>query len=136
MEECVAVGEFLTDAGGGLPGEPRVGHRVIADEVAGGGDSAGDLRALTDVAPDKKKGGADVVDGEDVEKALGDDVIGAVVVGERDFVWIAAGYKYFPEELGFRRECGVGAATGEEACCRECCGGRRDVGSVHFLIQV
>ena len=87
FEDGVAAGELLADAGGGLPGEPGVGHGVVADEVSGCGDGAGDLRALTDVAADEEEGGAYVVAGEDFEKALGDDVVGAVIVGEGDFVW-------------------------------------------------
>ena len=89
FEEGVAVGEFLADAGRGLPGEPGVGHGVVADEVSGCGDGADDLRALTDVIADEEEGGANVVVGEDVEKALGDDIVGAVVVGEGDFVGVA-----------------------------------------------
>ena len=66
---------------------------------------------LTDVAADEEEGGADVVAGEDFEKALGDDVVGAVVVGECDFVGVAAGDKDVAEELGLRGESGVGAAA-------------------------
>src|SRR5260370_26187219 len=87
FEEGVAAGGFLTDAGGGLPCQPGMGDGVVANEVAGRGDGAYDLRALADVAADEEEGGADVVQGEDVQKALGDDVVGAVVVGEGDFVW-------------------------------------------------
>ena len=36
FEEGVATGEFFADAGGGLPGEPGVGHGMVADEVARG----------------------------------------------------------------------------------------------------
>ena len=133
FEDGVAAGELLADAGGGLPGEPGVGHGVVADEVSGCGDGADDLRALTDVAADEEEGGADVVAGEDVEKALGDDVVGAVVVGEGDFVGIAAGDEDFAEDLGLRGESGVGAATGEEAGSGESCGRRRDGGGVHYL---
>jgi hypothetical protein len=79
-----------------------VGHSVVADEVAGCGDSADDLRALADVVADEEKSGADVVAGEDFEKALGDDVIGAVVVGEGDLVGVARRYEDFAEELRLR----------------------------------
>jgi hypothetical protein len=106
---------------------------VVADKVSGCGDGAGDLRALTDIAADEEEGGAYVAVGEDVEKALGNDVIRAVVVGEGDFVWVAAGYENLAEELGLRRERGVGEATGEEAYRGESCGRRRDGGSVHYL---
>ena len=60
FEDGVAVGELLADAGRGLPGEPGVGHGVVADEMSGRGDGAGDLRALTNVAADEEEAGADV----------------------------------------------------------------------------
>ena len=81
---ALAVGEFGADAGGGLPGEPGVGHGVVADEVSGGGDGSGDGGTLADEAADHEEGGADVVAGEDFEEALGGEVVGAVVVGEGD----------------------------------------------------
>ena len=64
--------------------------------------------------------------GEDVKKALGDDVVGAVVVGEGDLVWFAGGDENFAEDLRLRRQCGVGAKR-DEACSGESCGRRRDV---------
>lgn len=51
--------------------------------------------------------------GENVEKALGNDVVGAIVVGECDFVRVSAGYQDFAEDLRLRGQSGVGAATGE-----------------------
>jgi hypothetical protein len=57
---------------------------VVADEVSGGCDGAGDGGALLDVAADEEECGAGVVAGENFEEALGGDVVGAVVVGEGD----------------------------------------------------
>ena len=74
----------------------------------------------------------DVVPGENVEKALGDDVVGPVVVGEGDFVWVAGGDEDFAEDLGLRGKSGVGAATGE-ARSGESCGCCRNGGSVHCV---
>ena len=102
FEDAVAVGELLADAGGGLPGEPWVGHRVVADEMPGRGDGTGDLRALANISADEEEAGADIELGEHVEKALSDHVIGAVVECESDFVWVVAGYQGFAEQLGFR----------------------------------
>ena len=133
FEDGVAAGELLPDAGGGVAGEPRVSHGVVADEVSGRGDSADDLRALPDEISDEEEGSADVVVREDFEKALGDDVVRAVVVGESDFVWIAAGDKDFAEDLRLRGEGGVGAATGEEARRGESYGRRRHGGNVHCV---
>ncbi len=99
FENGVAVGELVADASGGLPGEPGVGHGVVADEVSGRGDGADDLRALTDVVADEEEGSAVAVAGEEVEKTLGDDVVGAVVEGEGDFVWVARGDEEFAEDL-------------------------------------
>ncbi len=48
----------------------------------------GRLGALADVAADEEESGAGVVAGEDVEEALSGDVVGAVVVGEGDLVWV------------------------------------------------
>src|SRR5213075_672221 len=82
FEDAVALGELLADAGQGLPGEPGMRHGVVADEMPGCGDSTGDLRALANVAADEEEAGVDIVAGEDLEKALRDDIVGAVVEGE------------------------------------------------------
>jgi len=116
----VAVCEFFADAGGGLPGEPGVGHGVVADEVSGGCDGASDGGTLLDVAADEEERGAGVVAGEDFEETFGGDVVGTVVVGEGDFVWVLAGYEDFAEYLGLGGECGVGECAcggGGEKCC-------------------
>jgi hypothetical protein len=128
FEGFVAGGELFADAGFGLPGEPGVGHGVVADEVAGGGYGSGDVGTLKDVAADHEEGGAGVVAGEKLEEALGGVVVGAVVVGEGYFVGVGRGYEDLAEELGLSGEGGVDAGPcsgcgGEEGC-------RGDGGSV------
>ncbi len=75
----------------GVPGEPGVGHGVVADEVACGGDLADEGGALADEVADEEEGGADVVAGEDFEELRGGGGVGAVVVGEGDFVGLWRG---------------------------------------------
>ena len=101
------------DAGGGLPREPGVGHGVVADEVSGGGDGADERGALADEAADEEEGGVDLVAGEDFEQPLGGGVVGAVVVGEGDFVGIGACDEHPAEELGLRPEGGVGSGSAD-----------------------
>ncbi len=103
FENGVAFCEFLAYPARRLPGQPGVGHAVVADQVSGGGDGAGDLRALANVAPNEEEAGADIVVGEDLKQALSDNVVRAIVEGEGDFAWIVAGYECLAEELGFRR---------------------------------
>ena len=130
FESVVAAGDFLTDASGGLPGEPGMRHGVVADEMSRGRDGAGDLRALTDVVADEKETGADVEAGQDIKESFGDDIVGTVVVSEGDLVWVWRGDKNFAEDLRLCRQCGVSAER------RKACGSdsrRRDCGSVHCL---
>ncbi len=72
---------------------------MVADGVAGGGYGAGDGWALADEVSDHEEGGADVVAGEKFEERIGGNVVGAVVVGERYFVGVAAGDDGVAEEL-------------------------------------
>ena len=58
---------------------------------------------LANVAADEEEAGANIVAGEDLEKALRDDIVGAVIEGEGDFVWIIAGNEGLAKQLGFRR---------------------------------
>src|ERR1700693_2834166 len=55
---------------------------VVADDVSGLDDLAGNLRLLVDVASDQKKSCVYVVFCENFEQAQGVRVVGAVVVGE------------------------------------------------------
>lgn len=115
FEGGVAAGELFADAGGGLPGQPGVGHGVVADEMASGGDGAGEVGTLADEVPDEEEGGADLMAGEDFEKALGGGGVGAVVIGEGDLVGIRPGYDDLAEDLGLRPESGVGSSPSEKA---------------------
>src|SRR6266851_7786302 len=109
-----------------------MGSGVIADEVAGGGYLADELGALADEAADEEEGGVDLVAGEDFEEALGGFVVGAVVVGEGDFVGLRRGDESGAEELGLRVEGGVG----QGACWRgeDCCGFYEGVRHVLFIV--
>lgn len=136
FEGCVAAGEFFADAGGGLPGQPGVGHGVVADEVAGCGDGSGKVGTLADEATDEEEGGADLVAGEDFEEAFGGGGVGTVVVGEGDLVGIGARSEDFAEDLGVRPEGGVGGCSGEKSGCCEDGGGFGDgLGCGHGLIE-
>jgi len=75
-----ALGEFTTDLGFGFDDEQRMSEGVVADEVAGSGDFAGDFGALLNVAADEEKSRSNIVAGEDVEQSEGMGVVGAVVV--------------------------------------------------------
>jgi hypothetical protein len=79
--------------------------------VAAGGDSANQGGTLADVAADHEEGGTDFVAGEDFEKAFGDKVIGAVVVGKGDLFGSAGGDEDWPEDLGLGPEGGIGASA-------------------------
>ena len=59
---------------------------MIADDVSGVGDFAGNVGALADVASDHEEGRADIVPGEHVEEFQRVWVVRAVVVGERDLL--------------------------------------------------
>ena len=106
-------------------------HGVVADEMPGCGDGADDVRTLTDEVADEEESGMDVVRGEKVEEPFGDDIVGAVVVGQCDLIWIAGSDEDFAEDLGLGGESGVSAAASEESCSGESCGRRRNGGSVH-----
>jgi hypothetical protein len=76
---------------------------VIADNVAGGGDLAGDLGMLGDVAADQEKRGADLVPIEDIEQARGPGIVGTIVEGEGQLPRAMVGAdEGSPEELGAR----------------------------------
>lgn len=71
---------------------------MIADNVAGLDDLAGEIGALLDVASDDKESCLNVVFGEDFEQVQSVRVVGTVVVGESDLARAArqAG-ESFPE---------------------------------------
>ncbi len=93
---------------------------MIADEVAGGGDGAGEDGALADKAADQEKRRADFVAGKDFEQAFGGGVVGAVVIGKGDFAGVRAGDEDVAEELRLRPESGISSGT--------CGGGGKDGG--------
>ncbi len=79
--------------------QPGVGHGVVADEVAGGGDLADERGALADEAADEEEGGVGLMFGEDFEEVRGGFGVGAVVVGEGDLVGFRRGDESGAEEL-------------------------------------
>ncbi len=119
LEGLVAGAELFADCTGGLEAEPGVGLGVVAQEMAGGVDSADYLGALAYEAADHKEGGAGVAFGEEFEERVGGTVVGAVVVGEGYFVGVAAGEDGVAEELrsGTEGRVGEGEASGSGDCC-------------------
>src|SRR5271168_4038461 len=109
-----------------------MGHGVVADEVAGGGNGAGDLRTLADEAADQEERSSDFVAGEDFEEPFGSDVVGAVVVGEGDLVGVAAGDENGSEDLRLGRK----GRVGEKPCGGGCRGeeGGGGLGLRHLLL--
>jgi hypothetical protein len=112
FESLIAGAEFFADDARGLEAEPGMRVGVVADEVAGGMNSADDVRALTDEAADHEESSAGFVAGENVEQPVGVGVVGAVVVGEGDFFGIATRDEGATEELGPRAEGCVGERAG------------------------
>ena len=84
LQSIAALSEFLPDLGFALEDQKRMGEGVVADNVAGLDDRAGNLRLLLDVASNQKKSGVNVVFREDFQQALGVRVVGAIVVGQCD----------------------------------------------------
>ncbi len=104
--------ELFADDARGLPCEPGMRLRVVADQVPGGVDAADELRALADEAADHEEGRARVVGGQHLEQRFGGGVVGAVVVGQRGFVGVVAGDECVAEELRAGAERGVGEGRG------------------------
>ena len=122
FERAVAGAELFANDARGLEAEPGVGLSVVANEMAGGVDAADDLGTQADEAADHEEGGAGVVAVEDVEERIGGEVVGAVVVGERGFVGVAASDDGVAEELGAGAEgcVGEGEAGGDcQSCSRK-----------------
>lgn len=57
---------------------------VIADDVTGVDNLAGEIGALLDIASDEKESRLNLVFGEDFEQAQSVRVVGAIVVGESE----------------------------------------------------
>ena len=81
---------------------------VVADEMAGGMNAACNLRPLPHELPNHEKGRPGVVAGEDVEQFIGRSIVGAVVVGQRDFVRIGARDDRVAKDLRPRAKRSVG----------------------------
>ena len=130
-ERGAALGEFLSDFCFAFEDQKRMGEGVIADDVAGFDDFAGEFRTLLDVASDQKKSRLYAVFGEDFEQAQRVRVVGAVVIGQRDLARAArqAG-ESFAQPLsgrghglvaGGNRGCGGDAGAERRGrACRDC----------------
>ena len=112
FEDFVAGFELGADAGFGVAGEAGMGHGVVAEGVAGGGDGAGESGLGADVAADEEEGGADVVAGEEIEEVRGDGGVGAVVEGEGELGGKGWGDEGGAGKLGAGRKGGIGGEAG------------------------
>ena len=85
-----AGGEFAAKAGGGRTPKraERMGVRVVADLVAGGGDGSEKAGMLGGVFADQEKGGSGVMGGEKGEDSRSVRGIGAVIDGEPDLAGV------------------------------------------------
>src|ERR1700758_3559063 len=103
-----------------------MGEGMVANEVSGGVNAAGEVAAVADEASDEKEGCADVVPGKDFKQLRGAGIVGTVVVGEGVFVGVAPGEDSPAEDLrrgphgsvevsadGKPGRCGSGAEGGE-----------------------
>lgn len=94
---------------------------VVADQVPGGMDAAGEFAALANEAPDKEEGRGYVVAGENFKDLLGAGVIGTVIIGEGILIGIEAREDGLAKDLRGRPHGGVGVSAAGEANCREGC---------------
>jgi hypothetical protein len=85
---------------------------VVADEMAGGVDAANDILPLAHESANHEERSVSVVVSKEVKERVGGDVVRAIVVGERDLVWIIARDNRVAEELGSRAERSVGQCAG------------------------
>ena len=111
----VAVCDLSADAALRKEVHPGVVHGVVADDVAGGGDSAGEGGGAEDVGADEEEGGLDVVDGEDFQELGGGEGVGSVVKGEGDLRGVGRGDEDGAAELGLGVEHGIGCRAHGQA---------------------
>jgi hypothetical protein len=123
FEGLIAGMELITNDVGRLKAEPRMRVRVIADEVAGGVNATGDFWPLPDESAHHEERGSGVMAGEDIEELVSGGIVGTVVVGERDFVGIAARDDGSAEELRTWTEGCVRKGAGR-GCYERGCGDR------------
>jgi len=82
FESRAAGGEFLANFSRAFESQQGMGEGVVADDVAGLDDLAGELGALVDVASDQEKSCVDIVLREDFQQAQGVWVVGAIIVSQ------------------------------------------------------
>ena len=98
-EQIVGACELVEHVGLPHPREIRVAPGVVANQVSGVGDAAGEFRLSLGKFADQKESRTDIVLGEDVEEARRPCRIGSVVEGESELTGIARGYEGAAEDL-------------------------------------
>ena len=81
-QRCVAVGKLAANFGVAFESQQGMGEGVVADDVAGFDDLAGNFGTLLDVASDQEECCVHAVLRENFEQAQRVRIVGAVVVGE------------------------------------------------------
>ena len=107
----VAARQFFTHSFRGLKQKHGMSRGMVADKVTGGVNSADNLRTLADETADQKKSGADVVHGEDVQQLKCIWVVGAVIIGEREFVRVTTANDGVAENLRSGPHGGIGVSA-------------------------
>ncbi len=82
LQSRAALLKLAPDVTFAFESEQRMREGVIADDVAGLDNLAGDFRALLYVASDQKKSRLNTVSGENFQQAQGMKIIGTVVVSQ------------------------------------------------------
>ena len=115
LKAFTGVAELLVNAGAGREGEVGVVPRVVADKMAGGDDAAHEVWRSMGMAAEQEKGGADIVRGEQFEKAGGPGGVWAVVEGEGQLAGPGWGDQRGAEESRARPQSGVDATARSQA---------------------
>lgn len=91
-------------------------HRVVADQVPRSLDLADQARALAHETSDQKERRAEIVARQQIEQVRSPRIIGAIVIGERNLVRIAAREDCRSKKLRPRRQRGIGAPAPGKNC--------------------
>jgi hypothetical protein len=84
MNGIAALSDFATNARRGLEGEQRVSEGVVADYVSTPGNFGDDVWTPTYIAANHKKGGMNVMPGENLQQMESVWVIWAIVESQCD----------------------------------------------------
>jgi len=115
-ENVARTCDFIEHRGRCGAGEIGVGPGMIADEVAGMGDAARQLRLGPGEFANHEKGSVYVVFGENVEQTRCPCGVGAVVEGEGELAGAARGDERTAEDLRSGPVGGVGKAGHTQTC--------------------